>query len=112
MPGEADHVSGVGSPGRYDAAVGSEGEARRIIRQALPCAVELPPAAAGAPYPNPPPGVKAWFQRHPPEPGVGNPLPHLKYADWTKGKKGSGGSWGHVFFPPQPDSPSEVEADA
>jgi len=28
-------------------------------------------------------------------------LPHIKYADWTGGKKGSGGTWGHLFFPPE-----------
>ncbi len=47
-----------------------------------------------------PQGVKAWFQVHPAEPAVGNNLPHVKYADWTGGKKGRGGSWSHIFFPP------------
>ena len=100
MATEADHVEGVKAPGRYDATVGSEGEARRIVQQALPHAQELPPAAAGLPYSNPPRGVKAWFQVQPAEPEVGNMLPHIKYADWTGGKKGSGGTWGHLFFPP------------
>jgi hypothetical protein len=99
VPTEAEHVQGVQTPGRYDATVGSEAEARRIIRQALPDAQEIPAAVAGQPYPVPPQGVKAWFQLHPAEPAVGNVLPHIKYADWTRGKKGSGGSWGHLFFP-------------
>ena len=100
VPTEADHVKGVKAPGKYDATVGSEAEARRIIQQALPHAQEMPPAAAGQPYPGPPRGVKVWFQAQPAEPHVGNMLPHIKYADWTAGKKGSGGSWGHLFFPP------------
>ncbi len=36
---------------------------------------------------------------------VGNDLPHVKYADWTRGKKGRGGSWGHIFFPPEDPNP-------
>ncbi len=102
MATEADHVRGVGAAGKYDATVGSEAEARRIVQQALPHAVELPPAVTGQPYPNPPKGVKAWFQVHPAEPEVGNMLPHIKYADWTGGKKGTGGTWGHIYFPPSP----------
>jgi len=97
---EAEHVKGVGAAGKYDAIVGSEEEARRIVQQALPHALELPPAVAGQPYPNPPPRVKAWYQVQPAEPDVGNMLPHIKYADWTAGKKGTGGIWGHIFFPP------------
>ena len=100
MPSENDYVQGVQAPGRYDATVGSEEEARRIIQHALPHTQELPPAIAGQVYPNPPAGVKAWFQVHPEEPAVGNSLPHIKYADWTAGKKGTGGTWGHLFFPP------------
>jgi hypothetical protein len=53
VPTEADHVKGIKAPGRYDATVGSEAEARRIIQQALPQAQELPPAMAGQPYPGP-----------------------------------------------------------
>jgi hypothetical protein len=100
VPTEADHVKGVKAPGKYDATVGSEAEARRIIQQALPHAQELSPVVAGQPYPSPPPGVKAWFQVQPAEPAVGHLWPHIKYADWTGGKKGSGGTWGHLFFPP------------
>jgi hypothetical protein len=100
VPTEADCVEGVKAPGRYDATVGSEAEARRIVGQALPHAQELVPAIAGQAYPAPPTGVQAWFQVHPAEPVVGNVLPHVKYADWTGGKKGSGGTWGHLFFPP------------
>lgn len=103
VPTEADHIRGVKDPGKYDATVGSEAEARRIVRQALPDAAELPPAVPGQPYPNPPSGVQRWFQAHPPDaaPGSNDPnLPHLKYADWTGGKKFKGGSWGHLYFPP------------
>ena len=92
-------VKGVRAPGRYDTSAGSLDEARQIVRTALPDAVELEPAIAGQPYPSPPPGTQQWFQVHPPEPSVGNNMPHFKYADWTAGKKGSGGSWGHIFFP-------------
>ena len=100
MATEADHVRGVGAAGKYDATVDSEAEARRIVQAALPHALELPPAVTSQPYPNPPRGVKSWFQVHPAEPEVGNMLPHIKYADWTGGKKGAGGTWGHLFFPP------------
>src|SRR5207302_10395627 len=101
-PTEADHVRGVKAPGKYDATVGSEEEARRIMQQAMPDAPELPPAVAGQPYPSPPAGTDKWFQRHPPDaaPGSNDPsLPHLKYADWTRGKKNKGGSWGTSFSP-------------
>jgi hypothetical protein len=100
VPTEADYIKGVKAPGKFDAIVGSESEARRIVQQALPNAQELPPGIAGQPYSSPPQGVRSWFQVHPAEPGVGNMLPHIKYADWTGGKKGSGGTWGHLFFPP------------
>ena len=93
-------VDGIRQPGRFDATVGSSVDAERIVRTARPHAVALPPAVAGQPYPTPLPGVKAWYQLHPAEPAVGNSWPHVKYADWTKGKKGRGGSWGHVYFPP------------
>lgn len=99
MSTEDDHVRGVAAPGRYNATVGSEEEARQIVRRAMPDAVELPSGVAGEPYPIAPRGVKKWFQRQPPEPQVGNDLPHIKYEDWTRGKKGSGGSWGHISFP-------------
>ncbi|MBY0522379.1 MAG: hypothetical protein K2R98_03235 [Gemmataceae bacterium] len=96
---DADIVDGIQRPGRFDVTVASEADARRLIHQALPGAVELPAAVAGQGYPAPPTGVRQWFQIHPAEPAVGNDLPHAKYADWTKGKKGRGGSWGHLFFP-------------
>ena len=96
---DAEVIDGIRSPGRFDATVGSEDDARRLVQTALPHAVELPPATAD-PYPPPPPGVRAWFQAHPPEPAAGNPLPHVKYADWTAGKKGRGGRWGHLYVPP------------
>ncbi len=100
MPTEDDHVRGVIAPGRYNATVGSEAEARRIVRRAMPDAVEVAPAVAGEPYPLAGAGVKKWYQVQPAEPLVGNDLPHVKYEDWTRGKKKSGGSWGHLFFPP------------
>jgi hypothetical protein len=71
-----------------------------LLQQAMPDGVELPPAVTGQPYPNPLAGVKKWYQLQPPEPDVGHLLPHFKYADWTGGKKGRGGSWGHIFFLP------------
>lgn len=97
---EDDIIIGIGRAGRFDATVESEAEAKRLVKKALPHATELPPAVKGQLYPSPNPGVKAWYQVHPSEPEVGNSLPHVKYADWTKGKKGRGGSWGHLFFPP------------
>lgn len=98
-------VNGIRQPGRFDATVTSEAEAKRLVGEAMPDAVELPPAVAGQPYAGPPPGVRKWFQVHPPEPGVGHDQPHVKYADWTGGKKGRGGSWGHIFFPPAASQP-------
>lgn len=98
MPTEADHIKAVRTPGRYNATVGSEAEARRIVQSALPHATEVPRAVPGQPYPQAGPGVKAWYQVQPPEPGVGNNLPHVKYEDWTGGKKFKGGRWGHLFF--------------
>lgn len=101
---EDDIIKGIKAPGKFDATVGAEADAVRAVRTALPHATELPPAVAGQSYPSPPKGVKAWFQVQPAEPGVGNDLPHVKYADWTGGKKGRGGTWGHIFFPPSPGS--------
>jgi hypothetical protein len=99
VPTEADHISAVKSPGRYNATVGSEEDARRIVQQALPYAVEVPPAISGQPYPTAAPHVKAWYQVQPAEPDVGNLLPHVKYEDWTGGKEFKGGRWGHLSFP-------------
>ncbi len=99
---EDDIIKGIKAPGKFDATVGSQTEATRVVRTALPHATELPPAVAGRPYPSLAKGAKAWFQVHPPDatPGSDLPdLPHVKYADWTQGKRGSGGSWGHIFFP-------------
>ena len=97
---EAEIIRGIQQPGRFDAVVGSEADAQRLVRAALPHAVELPPATPGQPYPSPPQGVKAWYQLQPAEPNAGNDWPHVKYADWTGGKKGRGGTWGHLSFPP------------
>jgi hypothetical protein len=102
VPTVDDIIKGIQAPGKFDATVASEAEARRMAQTALPHATELPPTVAGQPYPSPPTGVKAWLQVHPPDatPGSGVPnLPHVKYADWTGGKRGRGGSWGHIFFP-------------
>jgi hypothetical protein len=98
VPTEAEIIKGIQGAGRYNASVYSEAEARRLLQQAMPDAIELPPATAGLPYPNTPPGCKKWYQLHPPEPIVGHVRPHFKYADWTRGKKGIGGSWGHIEF--------------
>ena len=92
-------VAGVKAPGKFDATVASEAEARQVVQAAMPDAVELPRAVAGEPYGSPPPGVKKWFRVEPAEPQVGNNSPHIKYVDWTTGKKSTGGSWGHIFFP-------------
>ncbi|MEO6808098.1 MAG: hypothetical protein ABI353_03170 [Isosphaeraceae bacterium] len=102
MPTEADHVRAVQAPGRYNAIVGSEDEAHLIVRKALPHAVELARGVPGQPYPRAAPGIRAWFQVQPPEPDVGNMRPHVKYEDWTGGKKFKGGRWGHLAFP-EPD---------
>ena len=101
---DGEIIDGVRRPGRFDAEVSSEADATRLVGTALPGAVELPRASAGLPYVPPPPGVKSWYQVHPAEPVVGNDLPHVKYADWTRGKKGQGGSWGHLYFPPATES--------
>ena len=92
-------IAGIAAPGKFDIMTSSLEEARAMIQQAMPDAVELPEAVAGQPYASPPAGVKNWFQVQPAEPEVGNYLPHIKYANWTTGKKGTGGSWGHIFFP-------------
>jgi hypothetical protein len=96
---DAEIIRGIQQAGRFDATVGSEADAIRLVRAALPHAVELPAVIVGQAYPSPPQGVRAWYQVHPAEPTVGHDLPHVKYADWTRGKKGRGGSWGHIFFP-------------
>ena len=101
---DADIIKGIQRPGPFDAVVDSEADAKRLVRTALPHAVELPAATAGQAYASPPKGTKATYQVHPAEPAVGNNLPHVKYADWTKGKKGGGGTWGHLFFPPDAGS--------
>ena len=98
MATDAEIIQGIQAPGRHDVVVGSEAEARGLLRQALPGAPELPTATAGRPYPKPAPGRLKWYQLHPAEPRVGNVRPHFKYEDWTRGKKGRGGSWGHIEF--------------
>ncbi len=94
-------IDGIRQPGRFDALSPSEADAVRLVEAALSCAAEILRAIVGEAYPAPPQGIKTWYQVHPAEPAVGNDLPHVKYADWSRGKKGRGGSWGHVFFPPE-----------
>jgi hypothetical protein len=72
---EDEIIKGIRAPGKFDAGVGSEADAVRVVRSALPHAAELPPAIAGQPYPCPAIGVKAWFQAQPAEPSVGNDAP-------------------------------------
>lgn len=98
MTAEAEIIRGIRAAGRFDAVVDSEAEARRLLKDAFPDAHELPAARIGVPYPTPPAGCRKWFQLHPAEPPVGHHRPHFKYADWTRGKKGTGGSWGHIEF--------------
>lgn len=98
MPSDAEIIRGIRATGVYNATVSSEDHGRMLLQIALPDAIELPPAVAGQPYPKPPHGCLKWYQLHPPEPHVGHMLPHFKYEDWTRGKKGSGGSWGHLNF--------------
>jgi len=98
MPTDAEVIQGIQGPGRYDAIVQDEATARRLLQTALPGAIELMPASAGQPYPSPPVGCLKWYQLHPAEPAVGHSKPHFKYVDWTGGKKGKGGSWGHIEF--------------
>jgi hypothetical protein len=98
MPSDGEKVQGIAAAGRFDTTADSEEHARQLLARAMPDAVELAPAIPGLPYPGPPPGVLKWYQLHPPEPWVGNTRSHFKYADWTRGKKFRGGSWGHVEF--------------
>ncbi len=99
--GDDEIIDGIRQPGRFDTIVASEAEAKKFVRAALPDAIELPRAEPGHPHAGPPPGVRKWFQVHPPEPAAGNDLPHIKYADWSVGKKGRGGRWGHLYSPPE-----------
>ena len=103
MMSEEEIIEGIRLPGRFDVEVESVEQAQRLVRKAIPEAVELPPGISGSQYPSPSAGTEAWHQQHPAEPSVGNNRPHVKYADWRRGKKGRGGSWGHVFFPPTPE---------
>ena len=98
MATDAEIVQGIQAAVRYNAVAGSEAHARHLLQQAMPDALELPSAIAGRPYPKPPRGCLKWFQLHPPEPSVGHARSHFKYEDWTRGKKGRGGSWGHIEF--------------
>jgi hypothetical protein len=98
MPTDAEIIQGIQSHGRYNAIVGSEDERRRLLQAAMPDGLELPPALQGQSYPKPPKGCLKWYQLHPPEPKVGQARPHFKYEDWSRGKKGRGGSWGHIEF--------------
>ena len=39
---------------------------------------------------------KSGYEVHPPEPNVGNDLPHIKWWDWSNGKANGGSR--HIFF--------------
>ena len=71
-------IDGIQQPGRFDAVVASEADALRLVRAALPNALELPQPVPGRPYPPLPRGARQSYQLHPPEPGVANNLPHVK----------------------------------
>ena len=58
MPTDDGIINGIKAPGRYNALVGSEMDTRRLLQQAMSDGIELPPAVAGQPYPNPSPGVE------------------------------------------------------
>ena len=49
VPTEAEIIQGIQAPGRYDATVGSEDEARRVLRQAMPDALECPQRSQDSP---------------------------------------------------------------
>ncbi|WP_141201743.1 hypothetical protein [Paludifilum halophilum] len=68
--------------------VPSKKDAESMINQARPGLKKNPT------YVNPTP--KSGYEVHPPEPDVGNDLPHIKWYDWSKGKKK--GADGHIFF--------------
>ncbi len=85
-------------PGPFSPTAPSKQAALEWAQEAFPDAMHLPDAQPNAPYPSTA-GYKKWYRFEPAEPNVGNNMPHVKYTDWTGGKKGTGGSWGHIFFP-------------
>lgn len=85
-------------PGTFNPTASSKQEALEWAQEAFPDAVHLPDAQPNTPYPSTA-GYDKWYRFEPAEPDVGNNLPHIKYADWTGGKKNRGGSWGHIFYP-------------
>jgi hypothetical protein len=76
-------------------------DALNAIKSILgPEAVELPPGFQSETYLDAPPGTKKWFRIEPPDgPDEHNREYHVKFADWTRGKKGTGGVDGHITFP-------------
>ncbi|MDW8244738.1 MAG: hypothetical protein RMJ88_16140 [Thermogemmata sp.] len=84
-------------PGRHNVTVTTKTEALNLARQILSGAQHLPDAVTGQAYGSTK-GIKKWFRLEPAEPAVGNNLPHVKFADWTSGKKTTGGRYGHIFY--------------
>jgi hypothetical protein len=84
-------------PGKHNVTVGTKTEALDLARKAVPTGTHLPDEVAGQAYGSTK-GIKSWFRVEPAEPAVGNDLPHVKFADWTGGKKRTGGRHGHIFF--------------
>ena len=68
--------------------VNSQEEALNLIKKAKPDLKQFPT------YTNE--KYKAGYEIHPPEPNVGNVLPHIKWKDWSLGK--AKGADGHIFF--------------
>lgn len=60
-----------------------------------PDAVEYPPVFLGDRYVDPPPGTEKWFRLEPADGGSPNNLLRIPFADWSRGKKGTGGVGGH-----------------
>jgi hypothetical protein len=90
-------VKQIAAPGKFDAEASSLGHALELAKKAFPNGEHVPSAIPGIPYPKPADSKGPWFQVHPPEKLVDSW--HVKYEDWTGGKKDSGGSWGHILFP-------------
>ena len=94
----------ISAAGKYDHVAGSQEEALDLARKAFLGGEEVP-AATAIHYPEAGNQRGPWFQVHPAEPIVttsaGKSWPHVKYEDWSRGKKSNGGSWGHIFFPPK-----------
>ena len=102
MPAENDIIDGIKRTGNLMLPLPPKLRQNSSYKRRYPMPPSCLPQSRGQPYPASPKGVKAWFQVHPTDatPGSGIPnLPHIKYVDWTGGKRGKGGSWGHIVFP-------------